>query len=75
MCVARTLDGGEHYLVTNVNFDPETLLFHPNITEVVLAYDSEHSDLYVSSNFGADWESLSGLYSHFHTSVAYFYTL
>ena len=53
------MNGGDSYLTTEVDFDPGSLLFHPTIVEVVLAYDEEHGDLYVSSDFGANWNRIS----------------
>ncbi|KAI6649067.1 VPS10 domain-containing receptor SorCS1-like [Oopsacas minuta] len=54
----RTLNGGDDYRVTDVSFDPKTLTFHPSIEEAVIAYDSEHMELYISSDFGATWTQI-----------------
>ena len=48
-------------MTTDVGFDPSTLEFHPNIEKAVLAYDEDHKELYISTDFGENWQKIGTL--------------
>ncbi|XP_065833176.1 VPS10 domain-containing receptor SorCS1-like [Oscarella lobularis] len=54
-----TEDEGSNFASHVVNFNPNTIVFHPTNAKWVLAKDTDKNELYCSTNLGATWTMMA----------------